>query len=105
MDSTPALCWTSQFVILGVSGLFVVFCSFFNLMGNPVNKQCRPDKAQHYAIFAQFIKIHAKLDISYIAVHIKSSNLFQFVKSALSRNMFKSPCIAWRFAYNFEESM
>ena len=34
------ICWTSPFVILGVSGLF---CRFYSISTeNPVSKQCRP---------------------------------------------------------------
>ena len=39
VDSSTVICWTSPFVILGVSGLF---CHFYSiLMENPVSKQCR----------------------------------------------------------------
>ena len=39
MDSSTVLCWTSPFVILGVSGQFYHFYSIF--MENPASKQCR----------------------------------------------------------------
>ena len=34
------ICWTSLFVILGVSDLYCHFCSIFD--GKFVSKQCRP---------------------------------------------------------------
>ena len=36
VDSSSVLCWTSPFVILGVSGLFCCFYSIF-VKKNPVN--------------------------------------------------------------------
>ena len=36
-DSSTVICWTSPFVILGVSGLLSLL-----LMENPVSKLCRP---------------------------------------------------------------
>ena len=40
LDSSTVLCWTSPFVIFGVSGVFCRFYSF--LMENPISEQCRP---------------------------------------------------------------
>ena len=39
VNSSTVICWTSPFVILGVSGLFCPFIPF--LMETPVSKQCR----------------------------------------------------------------
>ena len=39
-DYSIVICWTSPFVIIGVSNLFVTFILF--LMENPVSKHCRP---------------------------------------------------------------
>ena len=47
MDSTTVICWTSPFVILGVSGLFCLFYSGFDgkaLFANSVD----PDQTPHY---------------------------------------------------------
>ena len=40
VDSSTVICWTSPFVIIGVSGYFVAFILF--LMENSDSKQCRP---------------------------------------------------------------
>ena len=45
VDFSTVLCWTSPFVILGVSGLFCHVCSI--LMKDPVSKQCGPDQTPH----------------------------------------------------------
>ena len=39
VDSPTVICWTSPFVILGVSGLFCSFHSYFD--GNSVSKHSR----------------------------------------------------------------
>ena len=47
VDSSIAICWTSSFVILGMSGLFCHFYSIFLwliLLANPVD----PDQMPHY---------------------------------------------------------
>ena len=41
VDSSIVICWSSPFVILGVSSQFCLFYSIF-LMENPVSKRCRP---------------------------------------------------------------
>ena len=40
VDTSTVVCWTSPFVILGMSGFFVTFILF--LMENSVSKQCKP---------------------------------------------------------------
>ena len=46
VDSSTVICWTSPFVILGVSGLFVTFILLF--MENPVSNSVDPDQMPHY---------------------------------------------------------
>ena len=41
VDSSTVICWTSPFVILGVSGLFCRFYSIFDGK-SCFSKQCRP---------------------------------------------------------------
>ena len=49
MDSSTVICWTSPFVILGVSGLFVAFILFLMeiLLANSVD----PDQTPHYVTY------------------------------------------------------
>ena len=47
MDSSTVICWTSPFVILGVSGHFVSFILF--LMKNPVST-VDLDRTPHYVV-------------------------------------------------------
>ena len=46
MDSSTVICWTSQFVILGMLDLFCRFYSIFD--GNPVSNTVDPDQTSHH---------------------------------------------------------
>ena len=46
VDSSSVTCWTSPFVILGVSSLFRCFNSI--LMENPISNNVDPDQMPHY---------------------------------------------------------